>query len=421
MNFLIIDICYTGNTLGVASQMIKNYCVSIGCGIALTEADADYVLISIVHPQLAYKFKKFTKPIIAGGPGALSPSSIGVYANFVVLGDFRKAIYTLHNFGEKAFCDLNNIWINKDSRQVSIDNSFPFEMQGYVSDNGTKQVFVSRGCKRKCAFCQTGWGTIYQECKVDIVIKNIGGKFNFVSNAISDVSYYDQLKKYPGAASHTFDSVSKNIPGDTCIRIGVEGVSERLRKAIMKPIKNEDLINTTVNLINMGKTVRWFMIAGLPFENECDWEEFKSIVAPIAYLRKAGNFQISFTAYVPEPATPISDLKYSNEYYSLYKDFADWFFACIRRGWIRILKCQFPENRNEKALWQMGIECKNDRVLYPYRNLIKKYQEHYIKSIGAHVVCAEPPAENQGAEPVHLTTAVLREGRSAHIAEVATS
>ena len=44
-----------------------------------------------------------------------------------------------------------------------------------------------------------------------------------------------------------------------------------------------------------------------------------------------------------------------------------------------------------------------------------------LKEIRAHVVCAEPPAENQGAEPVHLTTAVLREGRSTHIAEAATS
>jgi len=201
-----------------------------------------------------------------------------------------------------------------------------------------------------------------------------------MSNALSDLSFFDRLPQ-DISASHTLREAVHSNKSGRLVRVGVEGVSERLRRAVGKPIKNQELVDWTIELNNRGVQVRWFMIAGLPFETADDWLELRECVKAYSLAHTRGTLQISFTAYVPEPSTPIKDLIYTDDYYEHYKLFADWYFGVARINHLSIFKCQGVKNRAIKAELQMHPN--NKFVLYPHRDKIKSGLDCYMKNMGA--------------------------------------
>lgn len=175
------------------------------------------------------------------------------------------------------------------------------------------------------------------------------------------------------------------LPPARQVRLGVEGVSERLRAAVNKPIAHNDLVQCTSWLNANGKSVRWFMICGLPYETAEDWNELKRAIRDWKMLTPKGTLEISFTAFIPEPSTPMAYLPINDDYYSLYKDFAEWFFN--GRGWsnrIKLYKPKGTQTRNEAICAHMGkalpeiynsqVHGGNERVTY----LLTHEQRHAV-------------------------------------------
>ncbi len=339
-------------------------------------------MVTSVHPLQAGKVARIAKkytPVIVGGPGALSP---GAYesAAAVVLGDYRAFFAELSKRGYDAATNLSNVFVHSESRGVSIDSSFDWSASGrYRAEDGKVQVFCSRGCKRRCAFCQTGWALNYSENPdVDsVILQAAGAKVTLVSNALSQVSYFDRLPA--SAASHTLrEAVSLGVSSAT-VRVGIEGVSQRLRKAVQKPISNQELVDGTLLLNRRGCQVRWFLIAGLPGEVWEDWLELTDCVKAYTTNHARGTLQISFTAYVPEPSTPLKGQPYSEEYFEHYERFARWYFDYARINHLSIFRPQGPKPRAAKAAAQMHPS--NDRVLYPHRGKIVRALGLYQDSL----------------------------------------
>jgi len=190
-------------------------------------------------------------------------------------------------------------------------------------------------------------------------------------------------------STHLDRSVTKSV------RIGVEGVSERIRRAIAKPVNNSDLLDITALLISRGVGVRWFFITGLPGETEDDWQELRELVNGLRQMEK-GCVMFNFHAFIPQPATPLCILPLMDEYWDRFEDFRRWFFhgpGFTRRVQIvapakyagRLQRATESMAADEKELRRGWLENenKNWRVKYPVRpKQLRKIAMAYKAKLG---------------------------------------
>lgn len=376
--------------LGVAGQMLRDYCVSLHQEITGL-CEADIILLTCVHPYVGQRIPAIRKqnpnaPVFVGGAGALSPGGLGHFADAVVLGDYTSFLFCLFRRGVDAAMRCPNVYVDGEECGVSIDESFPWEASGkYRAAGGKVCVFLSRGCRRKCAFCQTGWSLNFKENPhPQNALAGITGDPQYITNAMGDLSFAKEISP-TAAVSDTFDNLRKKGGAGTSrlLRIGVEGVSERLRRAIGKPISTQDLVDYTIGAMNGGTSVRWFLISGLPYEETIDWVEWRETMAAMCAIANKGVLQVSFTAFVPEPASPLAGAPYSDDYYEHYRNFRGWFFDVARNPHISVFSPQMPKNREPKAAAQMHPG--NLRVLYPHREALSKVWENYRRAMSVPV------------------------------------
>lgn len=360
MGYAVIDACYwPSSQLGVAAQMLRDYLKD-----RYDPAGKDGALVSSVHPLDAKKIGRIKRRyprVYVGGPGALSPGAYET-ADAVVLGDYRAFVDALP---ERAL-ELSNIYHPDAPNRVRIDQRFPWGASAHYSgEDGRIQVFCSRGCKHRCKFCQTGWALDYAEHPDPKQIINLpSGKYNYISNALDDLSFWDRLP--PGIyGSHHIRNLNPETFTGRVARIGVEGVSERLRRYVAKPITDQELVDKTLSLGEHSISSRWFLIAGLPTETWEDWIDLQECVKAYVVNHRKGTLQLSFTAYCPEPSTPLRDEPYSDDYFEHYQRFADWYFDMARINCLSIFKPQRPGSRAVKATAQMHPG--NKMVLYARR------------------------------------------------------
>jgi len=109
------------------------------------------------------------------------------------------------------------------------------------------------------------------------------------------------------------------------VRLGVEGLSERLRRAVGKPVPNDGLLHTTYDLLSAGIGMKWFFIVGLPGETISDYNELKYLVRELHKLPK-GCVMMNFHAFIPQPATPLGVLPLRDGYWKPFDEFRRWFF-----------------------------------------------------------------------------------------------
>lgn len=395
MKYSIFDACFSGakqNGRGMSATYLSWELNRHGLSeYSIDQSDCILATCQSTEATTAIKSlrKKYpNKLIICGGAASTSPYSIGKYCDAVCVGDGQVFIDTLIEAGFDRAKKLPNVWIDGETRSVSIDQNFPWDMPPIQAEDGAYRLWCGRGCKHKCKFCQTGWAYVYSENpRPQNLLSNAkrllssGKKIAYLSNDVMQHSFYSALPPTEHG-SYTVAFLKKNgLPPARQIRIGVEGVSERLRKSVSKPISDEDLLGCTRWLNGNKKSVRWFMIAGLPGETDDDWEELKSIVQRWKMLTPVGVLALSFTAFCPEPATPFAQVALDDNYWPRFEAFKEWFFG--GKGWsnrIKLMMPQQPESRMNKAILSMGLseqqlregghKSPNARLLYPYGRVI---------------------------------------------------
>jgi len=327
------------------------------------------------------------KIIIVGGAASTSPYCFGQYCNIVCVGDGQAFLSALFSQGIVAASKLPNAWIAGETRRISIDQSFPWDLPPIQAEDNAYRLWCGRGCKNKCWFCQTGWAYTYSEhphpksivSQANHLLQR-GKKIAYLSNDVSQHSFYSQLPPVAhGSYSVNFLRRVGSPPPARQIRLGIEGVSERIRKSVGKPISNDDLIGCTRWLNAAGKSVRWFMIAGLPGETDGDWEELRRAIQQWKMQTPKGVLALSFTAFCPDPATPLAVAPINDLYWDRFVAFKKWFFDGT--GWsnrVKLMAPQQPKTRMEKAMRSMGLSESelregghpgpNSRVIYPYES-----------------------------------------------------
>jgi radical SAM superfamily enzyme YgiQ (UPF0313 family) len=391
MKISVLDACFPidNQSEGMAAIYLKWIVGKCGSEV-VNPSESDVIFVTCVDPRNAKYIEKVRKKypskfIVAGGAGALAPYSLGKAADVVCVGSGDKFISTMLSNGIDSACQLDNAWIDGEKRAVSVAGGFPWDLPPIEAEDGAFRLWCGVGCKKKCAFCQTGWSVPYEEndnpsrlLKQIKALQRNGKKFAYLSNDPTQHSFFKNLPSV-GHGSFSLQYIKKyGLPNARQIRLGVEGVSEKLRSLVNKPISHDDLVKSAIWLNNNKKSVRWFMIAGLPGETQEDWVELRQAVQDWKRHCEKGVLALSFTAWQPEPATPFGIMPINDDYEQNFDEFKAWFFDGI--GWsnrIKLMKPAGAKNRLESAVYRMGLSEKqvriggnwgqNDRVEYPYK------------------------------------------------------
>jgi len=277
------------------------------------------VLVSLYWPEQLFDFIKWRyraemqgrKVIVGGNFPTTSPSAVAPFCDGIFLGD-----------GELWDGRIEGPFMatrGKPRRRAVAKNIMCFP---YEDVQTTRRAFVeiSRGCKNKCLFCQYGWLKEYREADiVDIAqaIKTCKTKTirafaadRFQHSRYQEIrSILDKKGKCDSGSDVSIRFLLDNpeyLKMTNKVRVGVEGLSQRLRRMILKPYSNEDIIRFCLAVADAGiKCLDWYMIYGLPTENESDVPEFLELMAELDARMPAGYvIAIHWNAFTPSAQTP---------------------------------------------------------------------------------------------------------------------
>jgi len=398
MKFFLADTSFPlkkQSSAGMGMKCVQWQLLQHSADIVRDPRQADWIFLSSVHPQTAIyarKFRGMKGKVIFGGPGALSPSYYLHFANYVCVGDSQKLVKSIINCQEIEPLD-NVLTENKES--VTVDENFPFQCPPIQQEDGSFSVWCGRGCKNNCYFCHTGWALTYKESPnhPENIAKGLlarGSKISYLSNDLLQHSFYAKLP-HVAHGSYSVRFLRKNgLPPARLVRLGVEGVSSRLRTYVKKPISFDDLVKCTSWLNQNKKGVRWFLIAGLPTETSEDWTELKSAIMMWKKITPKGVLELSFTAWCPDPSTPLAIMPLNDDYYQNFVEFREWFFRGVGfSNRIKLYQPRKPESRlkmavcsmdsNKQSLNSGGIWGGNSIVQYPFKNKVRKLGDNLFK------------------------------------------
>jgi hypothetical protein len=390
MQYCVVDACFPllQQSFGMAAMWLK-YELSRRDIAEAPISSADCLLVTCVDARnvdfVARIKKKFPgKHIIAGGSAGYAPASIAQFCDCVCVGNGERFMDVLFSDGLCAAMSLPESFVHGETRTVQVASGFPWRMPPIQAEDGMFRLWCGRGCKKKCAYCQTGWSCEYEENpnpKSIVAYANrlgvSGDKFAYLSNDPLQHSFHDLLPQTE-SSSFSFEYIKKyGLPNARQVRLGVEGPSQRLRAFVRKPIAHDDLWKSTSWMNQNGKSVRWFMIAGLPSETDADYEELKTALTNWKKYTPKGVLALSFTAWQPEPSTPLGAFPLDDSYYDRYNRFKEWFFGIGFSNKIKIMNPMSPKARLESAIARMCLPSDklyvgddwgpNNRIEYPYK------------------------------------------------------
>ena len=220
---------------------------------------------------------------------------------------------------QKQYVDninINPIYLNKSNQQGHLD---------------TWYIETGRGCKSKCAYCELGWTTPFREIsksKLESDIVHVAKQKNkriniFAPDDYSVESYEYAIEliqknglqtKFGSMRLDRFSKINTKVKKNFLFRIGIDGLSERIRKIINKPNSNNKIYETITGLISKGYVMfKMFMIFSYQFETDKDWFEFVNLMERLKYFMKKKEtpifLRLKFTPFIPNPLTPLENFK----------------------------------------------------------------------------------------------------------------
>jgi len=280
-----------------------------------TAHEYDVVLVSITSdcdwwPWLAERatWKQGRPLVIVGGAGVLNVRPFLPWVDAFVIGrgeTITPAMLAAHERGER-YESPSVIWsdsfdLNMRYEIAQTDTVYPHE---FLLTNGKRYKEASIGCPNKCFFCGYTWQRRY----------------------IGDGTYKAGAESMSaGNRERTIIDLLKLPPSqwqdDGPVRIvGLDGMSERLRRKANKPITRDMFKAFLRGLAEIAPPhqVKLYCIVGYPTETEADWMEFvedlREVDKPLPNGRQ-WSLLTHFTPFRAMPATPaacwpMSDFNY---------------------------------------------------------------------------------------------------------------
>jgi radical SAM superfamily enzyme YgiQ (UPF0313 family) len=312
--------------------------------IEVQPCDADYIFISICDPDdlpLLVKTRSNYPDaiIIMGGFESYFGNPYLAWADYIVCGEGYDFII---DFGVDPKKALERPEVLSSKKQNVIPNyNSQYECVPLVRLPGGNRYYylASRGCNKKCKFCATSWIQPYSEnlksrlkqCVKKVETRN--GKITLIGNDSKNIIESPIL----AAQSVTVQEYLKNPIKykSKMLHFGIEGWTEKDRKAFGKPISDEmiyELINVTEVL---KQTIELFFIIGYPSYDEKDVFEFTKLIPTSKELNP--KIYIKMTYFDPCPHTPLGNSKIKDNFIDPKKIFM--YFNSINKR-IRVFPCR---------------------------------------------------------------------------------
>jgi hypothetical protein len=182
---------------------------------------------------------------------------------------------------------------------------------------GTR-IEIARGCKRRCAFCAVSHLKPYREVPFEQVAERVRESHGPVMLFAPSTSHYSARRELEDLCSMigvvradtdvTFDELGVRERG-WAQRFGLDGLSERLRASVRKPLRNDALVERIGQMLE-GKdrlAIYFYLIVDLPGEGLHDWLEYRETIGRICDLAGSATLHINplAHAFMPMPHTAL--------------------------------------------------------------------------------------------------------------------
>jgi hypothetical protein len=308
----------TGKFSAYTPKAMKFFSAKYGIPIVDRPEDLaafDVVFFSLISFREFYdiarlaQHKRAGQEWIAGGNACVTPGSIGWIMDYVWIGDCHESFARILS-GER---DLPGMY----------DSRHPERPVHYVDEDihlepiAPSNIEMSKGCPRRCLFCIHPWRHRYQEAPkefvVDFIEKHKNSRIGLMSNSSDDVSYYDEVStmlatkgKSDMTMSNAVQSFTEQMAKErkSDMLFGVEGMSERLRWIVNKPISQAVLREKVDICLRNGVKTQLIYQFNLPGEDESDYAEFASDVEYFRSRYTSGSVAMTFIPNQPSAHTP---------------------------------------------------------------------------------------------------------------------
>ena len=232
--------------------------------------------------------------VVVGGAGLLNVRPFLKWFDVCVWGRAEniilkvvKNIDSCHGFND---CVAESIKFSTNEKYIINQTCEPYKHKIKIGQNTRKEQYWKEtgvGCKRKCKFCAYTWHR-----------RNIKAQGSYSNDGL-DVEF----------TMLDLDMSSINWCTKSIRNIGLDGVSERLRKKVNKPISKQMLIDFIYKKAKYGngEQVKFFNVVGYPTECDQDYDELLEVLT-YAEEKLNGGGKISVllgnSPFRAMPATP---------------------------------------------------------------------------------------------------------------------
>jgi len=264
-------------------------------------------------------YKKKTPRIIVGGFNSFNPWVFLPWAHQVVVGDGEDVLLAAINeeFHPSIFTGIE--------KQV-VYNHASIKNNDFVYKSGTiSRIEIARGCKYKCPYCQLTYLKKYREASLESVQSAIDkvktkrvalfAPCGMSHKNYKEISEYVKEKGLVNIASDVRYNEIEKYNNNNTARMGIEGLSYKLRKSVTKPITNKKFVEIIENRSNKCREIGYkpsihtYFILDLPGEKEEDWVEFEELLAMVNGIKGVEDLTWIITAnvFMPCPHTPFEN------------------------------------------------------------------------------------------------------------------
>ena len=204
-----------------------------------------------------------------------------------------------------------------DQHMAEPDTWIDWGVPDVKADDNVVRVIGSKGCHLKCTFCATTYRQQYQSGPQARLMQRAnsyqGERVQILSN---DPLNLEGFKGIQGKLDHASLTVMElkdreNLEAviarkPSIIRVGVEGLSENIRKAFGKPIDSELLVRLLAHCHRNKVNTHTFWIHHAPYETEGAREHFWDTLDMLAANIDWGLHRAKLTIFQPNFPAPLA-------------------------------------------------------------------------------------------------------------------
>lgn len=286
--------------------------------------------------------------VLGGGPITLNPLPLSPFFDAFVIGEGEEVVNEIldnFNLNKNIYLEklneIDGVFVPKfNKRKIKKRYIKDFENAYYpkkplvpyiqvIHDRGVVEIF--RGCDRGCRFCISGMEKRPRRERsvqkiveiVDNIIKNTGyEEISLLSLSTTDYSKIEDLLKILkeklndikvtiSLPSLRIDNFSLKLLDliDTGRKVTLtfapEGGSEKIRKVMNKPIKDQEILEVIKEAVKRGyKKIKLYFLIGVPYEEDEDIIGINELIKKIKIENRNIKLSISINPFIPKPFTP---------------------------------------------------------------------------------------------------------------------